>query len=677
MTSPPVELGRRFVVKPRDVEALRPLETIQMALSVLRGSPELQLIRDRVDFDDGRPRQLAVDVLIAASIATAATHQSNMHVRGVAALLRALPVADQRVLGVRWTDPNGGGERLITERQVAYLFERVAVAFNDADARHNHLFVLDNEVWTPDGEYVCDISDIPLAQQAMLDCAPSCPMAVSMQDLGNRLLTAFWEYTGMPASDCFAIDSSVVETHFAPRSYGNVADIDPDYVAENDRQLVANFRQKASRKIQGKGPITKATRKYVDDAYAAWARSPKQPKDRKSRKPDQVGPVVKGDFHSTSADFPQVGPDGRLVHTKDAGARSAYRGAGASRKSQVTNGRDQHVLVAAGPLPDGTPFPPLNRAYNATAGGYDKGDSILGLLDTAVANGVTPCTFTADRISTAVPPERFAHTANARGWTLVRDLKDAQRKPKQWLEGVNYEDGWWFTSGMPSGLVQLPRWPAICTREVRAEHQAAFDRRRPYMFRVNARYPDGRIRLRGPAVPDHVTYRKASGEAIAVRGMRARCVNSPYFDLVPRTVPQTECVKGKPCGCSTTFTVRADEIPNSCEPLLGGSTKWAKEYARRNLSEASFSLDEYHYGRDRHSIRVRAHKWDFAFAMLTLANFVRTFHSWVMRQGAHALDPGYYSALDPAVFTPAVARAMRPATAVATSSPRTSAPPGG
>lgn len=106
--------------------------------------------------------------------------------------------------------------------------------------------------------------------------------------------------------------------------------------------------------------------------------------------------------------------------------------------------------------------------------------------------------------------------------------------------------------------------------------------------------------------------------------------------------------------------MKVEETPNSCESLLWGTTKWAKEYHRRNLSEAAFSVEQHHYGLGRHSIRVRAHKWDLAFAIINLSTFVRQFHSLVMRLGAYALDPGYYSALSPEVFTPALARVLTP-----------------
>lgn len=657
-----VTLGARFPFKPPNVAALRPLEIIDFVLKVFKDSPEFAEICARVDFDDGRPRQLRTDVLIAACIATAATNQSNMHVRGVSALLRALPVPDQRVLDVRWTDPNGSGERLITERQVAYLFGQVATAFDLRDARHNHRFVLDEEVWSPDGEWVGPLSIVPESSRAEFDCSDTCPLAVSMQDIGNRLLTTLWKYTGMPDSDMWAIDSSVVETHFAPQSWGKTADIAKDWVPDEERDKVDSFQDPGKRTLRPKGtsPTTKGTKDQVADALKTYEQMPQPERDPRSRKPEPVGPVVRGEFHRKSADYPQLGPDGRLAHTKDAGARNAFRGAGASRKSSITNGRDQHSFVASGRLPDGSAFPPFTRAYNAVAGGYDKGDSCLSVLRVAEQYGVTPSIFTADRIYTALPADEFERVAVDEGWTLVRDLKKVQRTLRQWIAGVNYHDGWWFTSGMPSGLNDLPRPEVGSTHAERVACQEGFDRRRPFMFRRGAILSDGGFRLRGPAIPDRIERDPVTNQVTAVHGVRVRCANSPHHHLLPRTLPQTTCKVGKPCGCSKTFTVHVDEIPNSCEPLLWGSTKWAKEYARRNLSEAAFSLDEHHYGRNKDSIRVRAHKWDFAFAMLTLANFVRLFHSYVMRLGAHSLDPGYHSALDPQVFVPALARVLTP-----------------
>jgi hypothetical protein len=305
-------------------------------------------------------------------------------------------------------------------------------------------------------------------------------------------------------------------------------------------------------------------------------------------------------------------------------------------------------------------MPPLTRAYRATPGGDSKDSALLTLLAHAEDTHVSPGIFSADRIYSICKPETLRYPLTERGWTLVRDLKADQRTRRQWSTGVHYLDGWWYPSGLPAGLENIPRPGMHASSEERHLSQQQFDNRAVFAFRTNGTTSAGNLRLRGPAVPDAITRDPNTGNVTAVRGIRVRCVNSPHVHLLPRTVPATTCTTRQPCGCSTTLTIKADEIPNSCEPLLWGTSKWAKEYYRRNLSEAAFSVEQHHYGLRRHSIRVRAHKWDFAFAIINLATYIRQFHSLVMRLGAYALDPGYYSALDPTVFTIALKRVLTP-----------------
>jgi hypothetical protein len=647
-----VVLGERHARKPANVARLTVTETITFARKALAGVPELAEITKRVDHDTGRPRALSVEVFLAAAIAAAATDSMNMHVRGIAAVLRSLPVPEQRVLGVRWTDPNRGGEKLITERQVEYLFAQVAKAFDADLAQHDHLFIQGDDVWTPDGEWVCPADHVSAGELSEMQCASSCPHAQGMEHLGNRLLARVWEYTRMPNSDRWAVDSTVVETHFATKSHGPATDINPDFLPDTDKHL-ATVRKK---KPPGGKAVKKSTKKTAQELFAAFVPPHADPR---SRRPAPAGPRAPGGFTRFHPDFPRIAPDGRLLHTKDPGARNAFRGAGNSRSSEIVNGRDKHALVAAGMFPDGTPMPPLTRAYRATPGSDAKDSALLTLLQHAEDTNVTPGIFSADRIYSICKPETLQHPLTERGWTLVRDLKGDQRTSRQWTNGVLYLDGWWYPTGLPTGLFDLPRPPMNANATERRDHQARFDYRAAYAFRTNGTTSAGNLRLRGPAVPDR-TIRDNTGTIIEVRGVRARCINSPYIHLLPRTIPATTCTKGQPCGCSKTITIKPDEIPNSCEPLLWGTTKWASEYHRRNLSEAAFSVEQHHYGLGRHSIRVRAHKWDLAFAIVNLATFIRQFHSLVMRLGAHALDPGYHSALDPDVFTLALERVLTP-----------------
>jgi hypothetical protein len=612
---------------------------------------------------------------MGAAIAQCVTEQSNMHVRAVAALLRSLPVPAQRVYGVRWTDPHGRGERLVTERQVEYLFGRLAAAFDIDDALHNHPFLLDDQVVNPDGEFLGLLADLPTTLRDRVECHDDCPRGVSIQQVGNRLVALFRAYTGMPVSSQLAVDSSVVPTHFSTKSWGTHANIDPDWVPDEAKDKVSTdlkgvglrtessprAKRPSGTKSKGRdkwksGASTLATiKQQIESALETWA--PPESSDPRSRRHTPAGPTVTGAFTTYSDDFPQLGPDGRLVHTKDEGARNAYRGAGNNRPAGIVNGRDNHALVDGGRFPDGTPNPGMLVAYNAVPGGSDKRGAALGLLNTAVANGVEPSLVSMDRIYTALEASGFGHVLAADGWQLIKDLKQYQRTPQVWRPGVQYLDGFWFTAGMPAHLIPLPMPARGASSERRAECQTAFDARAAFAFRIHGYTSDGGYRLRGPAVPDRVI---GSGRTRKVIGCRVRCENSPHYRILPRHLPKTTCVAGEDCACSSTFTVRPDQMPNSVEPLMWGTSRWATEYGRRNLSEAAFSVEQYSAGLDRHSIRVRAKKWDLAFMLVVLATWIRQFFSLILKLGAAVLDPAEWSVLQPEVFRPAMERLMTP-----------------
>ena len=647
----PLPFGKKYSVKPRNVADIKPRAIVRFTLDALRGTGVLDLIESRVNFDTGRPRRLRVDVLFSAGIANAAGKQSDSHVRGIQALLAALDPGEQRLLSVRWRDPNRGGEKVITERQVAYLFEQVAFAFNPQLQRHNHVFELDGDLWSPDGEFVAPVREATVEADTF-DCTSDCPRGKDMEEVFNAILHGLWSHSGLPLPTEFALDSSVVETHNVTRGHGPKANIDPNWVQGVDKDLVdgrlIQIRQDKRPKWR-----TDALAEQVEEILAN-APAP-EPRDPKSRAPIPAGPVVSGDFTRMDPRFPQLGPDGRLVWTHDEGARNAYRGGGNFRRSEVLNGRDEHKLISSGHFPDGTPYPPLVAAYHAVPGGDHKGEAALAVFGHAADNGLCDVRVQLDRIYTELPAQEFELRALDLGFDLVKDLKSQQRVRKAFQTGVDLVDGAFFTDGMPERLLDLPR-PSMNANSLElTASQRRFDQRRPFMFRPSGHTSAGGLKMRGPAVPDQV-IRDAKGRPISVRGVRARCVNSPFYKLVDRTLVTaiTTCKKGEPCGCSLTFTISRDEMPSSYEPLLWGSTKWAKAYYRRNLSEADFSVTHHHYGLGRHSIRVHARKWNLAYGFIALAAWIRQLYSLVMKQGAHALDAGYYSGLDPDVIAYAV-----------------------
>lgn len=657
----PLPFGRKYSIKPPNVADIKPIKIIRFVRDALRGSEVLDLIQSRIDHETGRPRKLKVDVLIAAGIANAASKQSNSHIRGIQGLLASLDVGDQRVLDVRWVDPSKpGGEAWVSERQVAYLIEQLAAAFNPDLQQHNHIFELDGDLWSPDGEYLCpaDEADIP---EGAIDCTSDCPRGAEMEAVFNVVLRRLWEHSGLPLPQEFALDSAVIETHNVTRGYGPKANIDPAWVQDTDKDL-ADGRLIQIRQDKRPKSRTDGLEEQLDEILA---NSPTpEPRDPKSRAPQPIGPVVPGDFTRMDPRFPQLGEDKRLAWTHDAGARNAYRGGGNFRKSEVLNGRDEHKLISSGHFPDGTPYPPLVASYHVVPGGDPKGEAALAVFELAVANHIENPRVQLDRIYTEIPAMEFELRAQAMGVTLVKDLKSQQRVRKAFQTGVDLVDGAFFTDGMPAGLLTIPRPGMNASSAERKASQRRFDQRRPFMFRPNGYTTNGGLKMRGCAVPDQI-IRDSKGKVIKVRGVRARCVNSPYYKLVDRNAVSaiTTCKKGEPCGCSLTFVIPREEIPSSYEPLLWGSTKWAKAYYRRNLSEADFAVTHHHYGLGRHSIRVNANKWSVAYAFIALAAWIRQLYSLVMKQGAHALDPAIYCGLDLDVIEKAVAILMTPKTA--------------
>jgi predicted Co/Zn/Cd cation transporter (cation efflux family) len=105
------------------------------------------------------------------------------------------------------------------------------------------------------------------------------------------------------------------------------------------------------------------------------------------------------------------------------------------------------------------------------------------------------------------------------------------------------------------------------------------------------------------------------------------------------------------------------DLPSSYEPLHYGTSKWAKAKGNRNVVESYNSVEQFHRRVHKHSIRVRAHKWDFMHALLNAAIFIKTFYNWLIRLGAWAIED--YHPLD----MPVVRKCMQLVSTPATSPP--------
>lgn len=607
MTRPP-QLGRRLATPNGNFSAPTVEATARFFHDFFTQHPELLAdIREMVNSDMGAPRLLTVESLVSMAIASAI--HGEMFVRSISSEARALHPSAQHDLGLSRQRDDGSRER-VTERMAAYLFERIATAFDHDAPERRIVHVGDMRVDADTGEIITDttVDDI------------------NIERVGNRILAALWEHVGIPNSPEWALDSEVVETHYAMQSYGGAPDVDPAWVADPDQSAAAGG--------------TTMTRRLTTK-HKTWKKNRRERRrQQRSRKPERMGPTAEGDFKRRNADFPQVGKDGRLRHTKDVGAASSYRGAGANRTASFPVGRDKHTLVASGHFPDGTPYPPILRTYTCVLGGSSRTEA--GITTFRYANDTGMPTnrrhATLDRIYTGPDADQFEQPVRALDWTITKSLTANQKTFHPWNEpGVVYVDGFFYTDALPTGLRDLPARPLNTTSEELAKLEKRYDKRRPYAFIQHGYTTAGSIRLRGPATPSRV-IKNEHGQPTAVEGVRLNCVNSQYHHLVPARVPMSACIPNQPCGCSATFTVATDDLPSSYEPTLWGSTAWAKKYFRRNLVEAYNSVDSYHYRVGRHSIRVHADKWDFAHLCLVLAGWFKQVRSWLLREGAHAVD---------------------------------------
>ena len=554
------------------------------------------------------------------------------------------------------------GARNVTHRWIQAKCDHTA---------HDHPFV-DTEtglVIDPETGEVLGHSDFLDAltpdQVESLACQHTCPNAQSLQEVANRLIADAWDYLQIPDVQHWAMDSYVLQTHYRARSWGKLVDIDPDHLPEDhpyrERTIKAGLRS-SGKPAGGKAvkpdhwAVARALREEWERRQESSSEDSPAPK---SRRPPAVGPTMPGAFTRFDSTFPQIGPDLRARHTVDAGATNGFVGAGRSRRSSIANGRDKHTLVACDFLPDGTPIPPFLRSFAVTTAGGAKAASALTAFTRAQESGAEVRTVRLDRIYTVETAEALARPAAAAGVDLIIDLKGDQRRPRPWQPGVIFVDGFFFTSGIPEALLELPRWPMSCSREVRQAHHQAFDERAAFAFQKNRTLPSGTIQFRGPCYVSEAK-RDRFGRLISYRTDRvtARCPNHPDFRALPRHLPKTSCTPESDCICGRTFTVDPEALPNTYEPLLWGTTKWSAVYHRRNLVESFNSVEQYHRRVDAHTIQVRDKKWDLMHLFVALGTMFVMFYNWMARLGAPrdaTVDP-----LDPEVVRACLARVTTP-----------------
>lgn len=290
--------------------------------------------------------------------------------------------------------------------------------------------------------------------------------------------------------------------------------------------------------------------------------------------------------------WPRQGHDGRHQHSVDPDARDGYRsGKNLSRKS-VFVGYDLHLASDVTPLGQDCGVPPLVRGMALMPAGSYKAHGGLALIDSVRRLGSGLGKVLVDRGYTILDSERWAQPLWERGIEQVLDLHTNQRVTRPGpLPGTTFVDGGLFVASMPSDLRGLPAYSLSQNAEEKALLARRYDDRAPYAFtpfgeRDRKR---GTQRYRGPALTG-----------------RLRCPNNPgSMRLDPSTRPTTACAPGQPCACGKTVTLGPDDLLQTRQRHLYGTTRWKADYGRRSNAESSNAvLKAHHSGLRRGSTRV-------------------------------------------------------------------------
>lgn len=529
----------------------------------------------------------------------------------------------------------------ITYRQVEGTATRISQAFYRAS--HNHAYI-DEEagaVVDPDtGEIIADLAFVNRAQaETICQCPANCPVPRSIALIGCELLAGMPASFGFPLPDTVALDSYGLDTHYRNRAYGGLADLNPDYVPDSDpeakriAQQVADRNAVPNRNRRARREITPNHHKSAAAQVADWQRNaePMPRRNRYDRRRPPLGPTAEGTFEKASPGWPQISPDdNRLRPTIDADAATGYRSRTQNHPSGFVTGRDIHTLTEAGLFPNGTPKPPLLYATTARPAGSPKVEPAIFMLATARAAGHPQGRCHLDMGYTGIETEPILAAADSVGYQLAHDLKTHQRGIIDIHPKALFLDGQFWARSLPTRLIKIDKWARGASQSARLAVHAKFDERVPYAFQVHSR-TETHIRFRGPCTFEPKL--DFNGNLISYRKDRltVRCPNHRLFDLMPRHLPKTTCQPGTTCYCSATFTIAIAHLPNSYEPLMWGTSNWAKIYYRRAMVETGNSQAQYHYRESRHTYRVLAPKWDLMRLMFAIGLNLAIIHTFMIR----------------------------------------------
>lgn len=305
------------------------------------------------------------------------------------------------------------------------------------------------------------------------------------------------------------------------------------------------------------------------------------------------------------SDLPVLGADGRMQYTVDPDAREGYRAGKNLKPKETFIGFNLHIAV--GVPPEG------KRAQAALAqglvfcpAGADSDRAGLQVIDALTRQGDAVDRVCVDRGYSYRLAAGWARELQRRGIDQTIDLHATQRTTHPGpVPGTIFVDGHLFIDSLPQNLRDPGGFPLMQSAEERLQRIAAYDARAPYAFSKlgQPNRTRGTQRYRGPAVTGKV-----------------RCPNNPAsMRRDPATRPTTNCA-GRECYCSRTITLGPGDYLRERQDHLYGTTKWAKDYGRRNHVESlNASLKIHHGGLRRGSIRVQTLQRTGLLAALVLA----------------------------------------------------------
>jgi hypothetical protein len=307
-------------------------------------------------------------------------------------------------------------------------------------------------------------------------------------------------------------------------------------------------------------------------------------------KPDTADPYkpenTRDDKPWSSPGWPKLQPDGRYAVGVDLEARIGWCTIKNQEGSSTFNGYDAHLLVDAGSPGQAFWVPFIRGAVLRPAGEY-KAKAGLALLD-SLPRGVQARYLASDRGYSYAKASAWHLALQERSIIGVHDLHSNQRRPhsSNSRRGVTWIDGTLFPDSLPDRLRALPNYPIGMKATDRAELAALYEERERWAFRVNQRFDDGRVQLKGPAFTGRVRCRNWS------KSMRAKA-----------NTPMTNCKPG--CQCGATKVIPLEEAAWERQHLTFGTEKWLRHYGLRTFVEgANAQLKEWRGSMRRHSTKV-------------------------------------------------------------------------